>query len=485
MCGIACAFHYGEKKKETVNKEIVDQYQDQEIRGKSGFGAIMIKDKNKPVNVLRATGETKILVDMYMNPVMGAIFHHRAPTSSANKISQTHPMEIMHETLEFNWLIVHNGVIQNDTEVYRKHKELNFIYKTYYEEELRDKHGTKEKMYSPKFNDSEGFAIELARYIEGKTEIMETYGSMAFVALQCTKDWKPLKLHFGRNSKNPLYKEIGNGYFYMASDRNGELVEENIIFSTSIENPGIELEKKELKTKEAPITTMGYHTGYIGTKSAYHNHENSSRICDAKGCLQYKIGRSKFCAEHCAPEELMGTDKDRRPFCDEVRCMKRAKDGGKKCKKHKHLEKVEDTKQTEMKTTEETEAEDIEYEIEINIKETESYKLAQAVMDEYYEFLEAGMIADKMEYSNIIERLMEVAEDETRSKLMEYNIDPDTGECDVSEGEKAISATAYVDTYDDRKWEWEQENYKKEQPKLLDMPMDDRHKELNGKGIYF
>src|SRR3989304_431242 len=107
MCGILAAFNYKEKK-ENVNEWIINQFQDQISRGRDGLGITFIDEKLN-IKTERATEITKALLDLRFNESKMIIMHHRTPTSSRNRISQTHPISIKNKNLKHNYLIFHNG----------------------------------------------------------------------------------------------------------------------------------------------------------------------------------------------------------------------------------------------------------------------------------------------------------------------------------------------------------------------------------------
>ncbi len=195
MCGIACAFGMGKKQKEPVNRWIIDTLQDQLDRGMEGFGVIFI-DNNLKVRVERATEISKALLDLYMpnNQVKMIVMHHRAPTSTENKLKQTHPIVVNNGSLKYKYFFIHNGVISNSDDVKDAHEQLGFEYTTVCNE-LKYEKGPK------KFNDSESLAIEVARFIEGYTDTLATIGSVAFVCLKVNKKTgKLLRVYYGRNA---------------------------------------------------------------------------------------------------------------------------------------------------------------------------------------------------------------------------------------------------------------------------------------------
>lgn len=188
MCGIIGAFHTGENKT-PVNDIVLNQFEDQKERGVNGFGIVKINDKME-YKVDRATEGFKFMWDIHQDPVRGMLAHHRIPTSSENKLNQTHPFLVDNGSLKYKYLLVHNGVIHNDKELKKEHEDLGFIYTT------QDKE---------KFNDSECVAIEVARFIEKQVDKVGTKGSAAFVCLQINKKTEKVNhVFFGRNEGNPL-----------------------------------------------------------------------------------------------------------------------------------------------------------------------------------------------------------------------------------------------------------------------------------------
>ena len=137
MCGLLGFFNFKIENKKTkkktkpepVNSEIIDQLQDQLSRGKEGFGILMINEKNEVI-VKRATEISKALLDLYMTKSNMIIMHHRNPTSSDNKLSQTHPIFVSNGSLKYDYYVIHNGMISNSDELRENHEKLGFIYNT-------------------------------------------------------------------------------------------------------------------------------------------------------------------------------------------------------------------------------------------------------------------------------------------------------------------------------------------------------------------
>lgn len=246
MCGIIGMFNIGEKN-ENVNDPVIEQYQDQRTRGTEGFGTIFI-DKEKNYKVKRSTNETKAIIDLSMNESPGIIFHHRTPTSSENKISQTHPILVANGSLKNKYLVIHNGIIRNEDKLKEQHEKLGFIYTT----QRKNKNDLEE------FNDSESLAIEIARYIEGQSELIEIEGSAAFIAVQINaKNNKVKEIYFGRNKQNPLKLAASRNKIWLSSEGKGEEVKENMLYHFNMKDYKIKKNKLLFKEElEEKITYM-------------------------------------------------------------------------------------------------------------------------------------------------------------------------------------------------------------------------------------
>jgi predicted glutamine amidotransferase len=247
MCGIIGIFHAGERK-ETVNEIALNQFEDQHSRGMQGFGIIKIND-DKTIKIDRATEGYKFLYDIHQDPVHGIIVHHRNPTSTENKIKQTHPIIVNNGSLQYKYAVVHNGTISNDDELKEEHEKLGFIYTT------EDK-----KEALAEFNDSESLAIEVARFIEDQTKRIETIGSAAFICLQIDKKTnKATKIFFGRNT-SPLKMAKTRGKLFLSSEGQGSDIESETLYECNLDEE-MKLSKWEMNFKEEPITTPVYYGG--------------------------------------------------------------------------------------------------------------------------------------------------------------------------------------------------------------------------------
>jgi glucosamine 6-phosphate synthetase-like amidotransferase/phosphosugar isomerase protein len=255
MCGIIGAFNFKTNKK-PVNEWVVNQLEDQITRGREGFGCIFI-DPNKKIKIDRATELTKALLDLRFTEAANIVVHHRYPTSSINKISQTHPIVVNNDSLRYKYLVVHNGIISNSEELRKMHMdELGFIYTT-------DRKTDKAK--EMEFNDSEGLAIELARFVENQTRKIKAIGSVAYIILQVDKTTDKLKNIFWGRNNNPLNILTTKDSLRLSSEGEGKAIKENIMYSCNpdvfkIKKRKCNIQKteylKETETKQTTITDI-------------------------------------------------------------------------------------------------------------------------------------------------------------------------------------------------------------------------------------
>lgn len=247
MCGIIGAFNFKPKntknkeKLEDVNKWVIDQLENQISRGKEGFGIMFIDQKNN-IKLERSTELVKTMLDLYLTKSKMIILHHRMPSSTTNKLDQTHPILVDNGSLKYKYYIIHNGCIHNAEELKKEHEKLGFTYTTKIETKY-----TNEK----DFNDSESFAIELARYIENQTKIIDTTGSLAFIAIQVNKKTgKATKTFYGKNDMNPLKMSGTRGKIRLSSEGEGTSVKENILYEFDLKNFQSKKRKLTIKEKE-------------------------------------------------------------------------------------------------------------------------------------------------------------------------------------------------------------------------------------------
>lgn len=247
MCGLVAMFNFKIKHKKTkkttkpkpVNEEVINQLQDQLSRGKEGFGTLMINEK-KEIEVKRATEISKTLLDLYMTKSPMIVMHHRNPTSSDNKISQTHPILVSDGSLKHDYYVIHNGIISNTEDLKEKHEKLGFLYNT-----VRTNDFNREE-----YNDSESLAIEMAMYIEKQTKEISIEGSAAFIIVQVNKKTKKaMNIFFGRKD-NPLNLSGRQGEIRISSEGKGEKISEKILYKFNIQSPSMSKTNLKFKKKE-------------------------------------------------------------------------------------------------------------------------------------------------------------------------------------------------------------------------------------------
>jgi len=243
-----------EALKGNVNEWIMNQYEDQLGRGTQGFGIIFMDEENNII-LKRATEPIKFLLDLNLTPATKIIAHHRTPTSTDNKMDQTHPILVDNDSLKFTYLITHNGVIRNSDELRKKHNELGYIYTT----------DTKNTYLRDVFNDSESIAIETARFIEKQSNEIAAEGSMVVIALQINKKTgKAEKIFFFRNG-GVLNMSKSRGKLRLSSEGEGSEIEENVMYACELDEE-MKLLKRTVtyKIKEPIKSTyqgnMGFNT---------------------------------------------------------------------------------------------------------------------------------------------------------------------------------------------------------------------------------
>lgn len=269
MCGII--YYNGEK----ANERIAQQYQMQKSRGSQGFGYVSI-DNDKIHKEVRACGDDifkKIRRDN--SPIV--LFHHRFPTSTPNFAECAHPIKVSHKTLKYDYYVTHNGIINNDDTLYARHKAMGFKYTTELHEEWKMKTGQR-YVGDIQFNDSECLAIELALYLDGKKDTIDTTGSIAFVGIMTTKTGKYIKTFYGRNLGNPLtIKDSKKGI--RISSEGGQLLKHNVLYT---------IEKLGART-ETDLKIGNYADSSSGFRYGGYTYDKYGQVTDNNNKLESKI----------------------------------------------------------------------------------------------------------------------------------------------------------------------------------------------------
>ena len=245
MCGIIMKVNHNKE----ASREVLNQFQDQRHRGTNGFGALSI-DKDGIINVDRATSEIVAMIDLRMNTSNAILFHHRIPTSSTNRIAQTHPMHIESGSFNYDYYFMHNGMVRNCETLFDTHvKDEGITYSTF--EKLGDK---------TQFNDSESLGIEIAKFIEGQSTEIKAYGSAAFFIVQAEKvSHKVVKIFFGHNDSNPLNMYKKDGEIMVSSEGKGDPIETDILYSFDPSTKKMKLSKRKMVIQAfTPVVTTSY-----------------------------------------------------------------------------------------------------------------------------------------------------------------------------------------------------------------------------------
>lgn len=277
MCGIILGINHG-KNEENVNDWVINQLEDQISRGSQGFGITFVDDKGV-AKTLRSTEMTKAMIDLYMNPSKFIMVHHRIPTSSQNKIKQTHPIVVDNLLLKHKYLVIHNGILYNEDKLKEEHERLGFKYTTEY---MAEDGYEKDKI---KFNDSESVAIELALLIEKKISQTRIRGSVATIVLQCSKkNNKVLNVFYYRNT-NPIKLSKTRGKIRLSSEGEGEQIKADSLYQFNLKDYKIHRtnlinDESAFEDKDEEITNkakeiIDYNTGYPAKD--YDDYDESDR----------------------------------------------------------------------------------------------------------------------------------------------------------------------------------------------------------------
>lgn len=267
MCGIV---YVKRLDRVTAPTQVLKRYSKQAHRGTEGFGYIGRKQDGTVSLLQRTQFEHEIRSKLKASTLTEILFHHRYPTSTPNVPESAHPLFVGHKELQYSYYVTHNGVITNDETLKDMHETLGYTYTTEVKTQYRTKKG---HVYTSgvEFNDSEAFAIELARTIEGLQPECMAEGAIAYVAYQVEKvSGKVVAVYFGTNGGNPLTLQWTKEFIAIASE-GGKRIEDN---------KGFRLDAVTNETAIVPVklqpfatrTTMGYNTT-LGMYDSYNTRQ--------------------------------------------------------------------------------------------------------------------------------------------------------------------------------------------------------------------
>lgn len=283
MCGII----YAEKNGGSVAKSVMKRYRQQSHRGRQGFAFLELV--NGVVNSLERASEEKEILEKLKNSLSNKIlFHHRLPTSTVNLPEVTHPIVVENEKLKHNYYVVHNGVLRNEEKLKGQHEKLGFTYNTVIKNTMTYEVGGEIYYGEEKetFNDSESFAIDLALYLDGLSEKLESEGSIAFICLQTDKDDNAIKLFFGRNGGNPLVVEDNGDLFCIKSEGSGHSIIPDMLYQYTIKDRVVG-EEREITRSPLNIGTWVGRVSYTPRKWNYETRQfEDEKVSDTLGLYE-------------------------------------------------------------------------------------------------------------------------------------------------------------------------------------------------------
>lgn len=265
MCGLALCIS---RRGKHTGQRVFDLYKHQEARGKKGFGFISIED-GKINQIFRAREEYELKTALLKDSSHIILMHHRYPTSTENVLGATHPIFVSNDELEYDYYIAHNGVIGNSNVLKLQHNKLGYQYTTEHTEVRKAvfTDGREEIIQGDKpiFNDSESLAIELARFIENKSDKVDIIGSAAFWGITVKKGSNDvINMFLGKNMGRDL-KVLDTTKWYIVSSQTGQDLEDMKLWTMGIKDE--EWSVRDLVTdknepKKPTQITIGYGRDY-------------------------------------------------------------------------------------------------------------------------------------------------------------------------------------------------------------------------------
>lgn len=208
MCGIAYQHNFDGSP---VNNDILQQFDEQRHRGLEGFGLF----DGQEMHMVHAAKEDRILRWLVKYDSNLILFHHRNPTSTINIKRTAHPFTTYKYFGDTQYVLVHNGHINNSRLLYEDHKAMGIKYQS--------------KLHDGTFNDSESLLWDFALTMEGKQDHLKVSGGIAFVCLKIVKG-KLDKMYFARNT-SPLKLFRDKNGIKLSSEGKGELIDPHMLYT--------------------------------------------------------------------------------------------------------------------------------------------------------------------------------------------------------------------------------------------------------------
>lgn len=263
MCGLV---YVKRKDGKPAYKAVLKRYRKQKTRGTDGYGYVAIKD-GKVVSYKRASKEHEIVKLIEQEDAPEILFHHRFPTSVPNIEEGNHPILVQHEKLlQYKYYIVHNGVIKNKEELFKKHTEMGFKYTTQINKMFESASSGKTYHQSSDYNDSESIAIQTALTIEQKVDRIGTEGAAAVIGIKVDDEGKVLSRFFYRNDVHPLHFSEDGNMLTITTMGHGEMIKADFVKYLKAEGGYGEMTGKTGRI----FTPWGYK--YSGGGSQHHSH---------------------------------------------------------------------------------------------------------------------------------------------------------------------------------------------------------------------
>lgn len=282
MCGLVALFS---KKNKAVGQQVFELYKKQKERGQKGFGYLAIDKDGHLLTINRSVDEYGIKKLLMKEKAPNILFHHRWPTSTKNTIGTTHPMFVSHEELEHDYYFAHNGGVTNCKFLKEKHNKLGYVYSSEFKEHTVAKYADGEEEVLEEtasvFNDSEALAIELARYIDGVEEKVNTFGAAAFWGISLEKGTnKVLNVFYGKNLGRSLMNVKTKKHFGFSSTTGSDM-DTMKLFTMNLDDKIVTDTELHMERSAAPVKrTMGY--------TWNHNKPNNAVVNTYENALENK-----------------------------------------------------------------------------------------------------------------------------------------------------------------------------------------------------